>query len=227
MIKKGYELEVEFWDWVINPATRKPFVQKRLDVDKQDFLDNCGEFFFNLLSHYKQAKPRLLDVGAGPVSRLMWGAVNGMVNVVPVDPLADEYKEILKKYSIQIPIIPERGCGETLVEQFGRDSFDIVYCCNALDHSERPLLVAMNMACVLKTGGFLMVEGFTKEAIHEKFVGLHQHNLWVEENKLWYSNKEIDKVMVFSNYMHCVYASSADTEPGTWFKIIFQKTNDT
>jgi 2-polyprenyl-3-methyl-5-hydroxy-6-metoxy-1,4-benzoquinol methylase len=225
MNDNGLELEVKFWDWVINPETRKPFVQKRIDVDKQDFIDSCGEFFFNLLLHAKP-KPRLLDVGAGPVSRLMWGAANNLIDIVSIDPLADEYLKLLNKYNVSIPVKPIQGKGESIVDQFGENSFDIVYCCNALDHSERPFICALNMVAALKAGGYLMIEGFTKEGTHEKYVGLHQHDLCVEDNNLSYTDKQKNKTILFRDNVKCIYTNNPGSTPGEWFKIIFQKQHE-
>ena len=226
MNEKGFELEVIYWDWVINPATRKLFVQKRLDVDKQDFVDNCGEFFYNLLLNAK-SRPRLLDVGGGPVSRLMYAAVHGMIDIVSIDPLADEYLKLLNKYGLDVKVKPIAGKGETILNQFGENSFDIVYCCNALDHSERPFICALHMVRAVKPGGYLMIEGFTREGTHENFVGLHQHDLCIEGDNLSHTDKQGNKTILFNSALTCVYNNNAGTCPGAWFKIIFQKPYDT
>lgn len=120
----------------------------------------------------------VLDIGSGVVS-ILHGLNLGLL-IIACDLLAEEYKEIfnyeLHKIHPAYPI-----AGEEL--EFNAE-FDFVHCSNALDHTTDPQLVFDNMVRALKPNGYIIVQGFENEAEHEKYQGMHQHNLRVEDEKL-------------------------------------------
>jgi SAM-dependent methyltransferase len=128
--------------------------------------------------------PRLLEVGSGPVSFLASGIDEGLLTVVAVDPLARPYRALLRLYDLPYPIQPLPGRGELLVKQFTPASFDIVYSSNALDHSISPRRCIEQMCQVLRSGGFLLLEGFVREGSQGNWIGLHQHDLFTEQGCL-------------------------------------------
>lgn len=126
----------------------------------------------------RDRRPRLLEVGSGPVSILAAGVDEGLLTVVAVDPLARAYRTLRRFYDIPYPIEPRPGRGETLQQQFASASFEIVYSSNALDHTHSPRRCVEQMFALLRPGGFLMLEGFVREGSQGNWVGLHQHDLF-------------------------------------------------
>jgi SAM-dependent methyltransferase len=141
-------------------------------------------------------KVRVLDVGAGPVTAMgdVWN--DREVTVVPVDPLADAYAELLQRYSITLPTATIKGTGEKLVEQFGENSFHFAYACNCLDHALDPVECYRQMLAVLKPGCSLVTYHESNEAERQNYEGLHQWNFSVRESRLvvWNHNGDWDIV---------------------------------
>jgi SAM-dependent methyltransferase len=127
---------------------------------------------------------QVLEVGSGPVSILAAGVDEGLFNVVAVDPLAHVYRELLSLNDLRYPIQPVPGTGEILQTQFQSKSFDIVYSSNALDHTRSPLRCLEQICEVLRSGGFLLLEGFICEGSKGGWQGLHQHDLFPEDGHL-------------------------------------------
>lgn len=122
------------------------------------------------------ASPAVLDVGSGPLSTVGIVAGGVRVNLTGADPLSEDYLKILANIGIE-PNCRLAGCtGEELVENFGPDSFDLVTCVNAMDHSEDPVEVFRQMAGVCKPGGHLYLSHAENEGFHERYHGMHQWN---------------------------------------------------
>lgn len=96
--------------------------------------------------------------------------------LTPVDPLADEYAEQLRRAGRTPPVPTILGHAETLEEQFGRARFDFVFSHNALDHCYDPLLALRQMVAVAKPRAWIRLEHQQNEAEAEKYHGLHQWN---------------------------------------------------
>ena len=128
--------------------------------------------------------PKLLELGSGPVSILASGVEEGLFTVVAIDPLAGAYRHLFDMYGLSYPIQPVKGRGETIANQFTAGEFDLVYSSNTLDHCVSPGQCMEQMYKVLRQGGFLMLEGFVKEGSQGNWLGLHQHDLFIEEGCL-------------------------------------------
>jgi len=114
---------------------------------------------------------RVLDVGCGISSLLnhidakeKWG----------VDPLMDEYKEL---FAYGKAFRFKKARGENL--PFPANSFDIIVCSNALDHTEDPKKVVDEIHRVLRVGGnlILTVELFPETDKTQKRDLAHPHAL--------------------------------------------------
>ena len=64
---------------------------------------------------------------------------------MPVDPLATHYDRLLRRFDIQPAARTIGAHGERLLRHFPRESFDIAFAVNSLDHSYDPLLIVANM----------------------------------------------------------------------------------
>ena len=130
------------------------------------------------------SRPRLLEVGSGPVSIIAAGVDERLVDVTAVDPLARVYRDLLSLNGLDYPVRPRPGRGEYLRRLFGPRAFDVVYSSNALDHTTSPRRCLEQMCEVLKTGGYLVLEGFINEGSNGKWIGLHQHDLSPSDGQL-------------------------------------------
>jgi SAM-dependent methyltransferase len=142
---------------------------------------------------------RLLEVGSGPVSLLAWGVQKHLFDLKAVDPLAAEYQQLLGKYGFDYPVKPIKGYAENLLAIFPERSFDVAYSSNALDHVLSPRKCIENICSVVKPGGFICLEGFCREGTNAKWVGLHQHDLLVENGHLLHFNKRGDRAVLTEN----------------------------
>lgn len=133
-----------------------------------------------------------LDVGCGPTSQFYTNDFlkREDVRIINVDPLAEVYKNLHKKYCNKYDIEYITGYGERLSQIFPKDFFHLIYSQNAIDHSQNPQEFIINMFNVLKPGGFLVLHGFIKEGSAAHWFGLHKWDIEVENNDLLLTNKK-------------------------------------
>lgn len=131
-----------------------------------------------------RSRPRVLELGSGPVSLLAAGVENGWFDLVAVDPLAREYAAMMERHGLSFPVRPVTGTGESLPEVVAERSFDFAYSGNAIDHAVDPGLCVRNLARAVRSGGRLVLEGFCHEGTNAGWEGLHQHDLLVEDGHL-------------------------------------------
>ncbi len=127
-------------------------------------------------------KYRILDVGAGPLTCLGKQYKGRSVEIVAIDPLADEYNKLLVKYNIHTLVKTINCAGEKLTSMFPPNSFDLVYAHNSIDHAIDPELVLKQMISVVKRGHYILLEHFPNEGSNEEYFGLHQWNLSTSSN---------------------------------------------
>ena len=142
-----------------------------------------------ILGHPHQ---KVLDVGSGAVSILH--------NLIPdecicaVDPLAGLYAEVFdySAYGLR----PPRICtGEELED---REEFAIAHIRNALDHTQQPDKVMTNLLRAVKGGGYVIAQGFDKEAQHENRRGFHQWDIELRDGHLYANDIDLGLANVWS-----------------------------
>jgi SAM-dependent methyltransferase len=131
----------------------------------------------------KSAEVHILDVGAGPLTRLGKRWPDHVVHLTAVDPLADEYNRILDECGIVPVVRTQAGEVERLRESFDADQFDLIYMRNALDHSYDPLLGIRQMLSVVKPGGWVYLDHAINEGKNEGYRGMHQWNFTEEKGE--------------------------------------------
>lgn len=134
----------------------------------------------------------ILDVGAGPITKLGFRFPGKKLTIVPVDPLADEYDRLLRHTGLDPPIRTIRVAGEALLEHFGPGSFDIACATNSLDHSADPFTIISNMVDVVRTGGIVLLEHKRNEGDSARYGGLHQWNFDIDGDSLILWNNAVD-----------------------------------
>jgi SAM-dependent methyltransferase len=128
---------------------------------------------------------RVLDVGAGPLTVLGKVWPGRELDLVPVDPLADQYDKIMAECGVTPLVRTRMGHGERLLDIFPPSTFDLVYAENCLDHSYNPILCLQQMLAVVKPGCYVVTDHLTNEGKAENYHGLHQWNFTVEKWPFW------------------------------------------
>jgi len=123
----------------------------------------------------------ILDVGAGPLTYLGKKYPGNKVNIVAVDPLADEYDSILRKYGVIPPVRTVKAAAEEIAGHFAPNTFDLVFARNCMDHAYAPVEAIGQMLRVAKHGGYVMLEHTPNEADNHGHSGLHQWNFSTDD----------------------------------------------
>ena len=133
----------------------------------------------------------IADLGAGILSTTgsVWPGVE--VKVYPSDYYADDYAELFKYWKIT-PVFPiEYQDMEKLTYQ--DESFDIVHCANALDHTLNPNIALREMYRVCKHDGWIYLRHSPNEGERHRYSMQHQWNITIENGIFTIWNK-YDKV---------------------------------
>ena len=168
--EENVKAEIHFWDMYFHyHGLRWNFdYRRRLDPDLQ--LQNRPA---ELL---KEKNSSILDVGSGPLTYLGKKLGERDVSIIAVDPLADEYEAILKKYGIISLVRTIRLEAENLTDTFCPDTFDLVYTRNCIDHTYNPERAILQMISVVKRNSYVLMEHKPNEGENENYQGLHQWN---------------------------------------------------
>jgi glycosyltransferase involved in cell wall biosynthesis len=130
----------------------------------------------------------IADIGSGPISTIGYTLDGVKVNYVPSDLLADEYKKLYEYHNLYPPVKPEYQDMTKLT--YLDESFDIVYCRNALDHCLDAYKALKEMYRVCKKGGYIYLWHFEKVAKMMGYTGMHQWNIELKDGDCLFSNKE-------------------------------------
>ena len=174
--------ELQFWESALKEEGRNWIpsdYQERMnpELELQDSLKA-------LIPAVPGSVVRILDVGAGPLTRLGKRWAGRELQLVPLDPLAEEYKALLARLKLQPPIVTEFGHGEKLLEKFGPNYFDLAYASNSLDHSYNPLLAIEQMFTVTKPQCYVYLWHFAQVGVTEGYAGLHQWNFRIKDDDM-------------------------------------------
>lgn len=131
----------------------------------------------------------ILDVGAGPLTKLGKVVEGRRIKITAVDPLADAYDKLLSKYNVTPPVRTTYGQAESLREQFPANHFDLVHAENCIDHSFNPLKAFEQMVEVVKTGCYVFARHEINEGENEGYAGLHQWNFFTERGEFLIGNR--------------------------------------
>ncbi len=132
-------------------------------------------------------KPKILDVGAGPMSCLGKCYQGSEIEIIATDALADHYDML--PFPDKLPILRTIRCDTELLSGNFCALFDIVHARNTLDHSYDPNVAILEMIKVCKKGGFIFTDHEANEAIKENWEGFHQWNFSVEHRDIIIANK--------------------------------------
>lgn len=170
----GIQYELAFWSrWI---ATKGGSYAQDF-ANRTNPAQPVDEFLEQVIGRTRQSVVQLLDVGAGPLCCLGKVSRQSDLRITAIDPLADFYDQMLAANGLAPPVRTGFGTGEDLILQFQPESFDIVHCQNALDHSLDPVRSVLQMLVVCRIGGFVMLRHAHNEAENERYQGFHKWNL--------------------------------------------------
>jgi SAM-dependent methyltransferase len=184
--------EVDFWaSWLTGaPGTEQWAHDRELRLAPETEIRD--PLVREELERNPAEKISILDVGAGPLTMLGYRYPGKTLEIVPVDPLADDYERLLREAHLDPPIRTIAVAGEALLERFGSDRFDIAYASNSLDHSADPFTIISNMVSVVRTGGIVLLRHKRNEGESALYGGLHQWNFDVAGGDLLLWNTAVE-----------------------------------
>ncbi|ELS03145.1 methyltransferase family protein [Xenococcus sp. PCC 7305] len=178
--------------WKDTSLKREHYYLKSLIDNNVEAKNICGQIVLDICQRFiaeNRTMPKVLDVGCGPISSLAYLTHNNFADVIGIDPIAEEYRILLEQHNITSPVTQYYAIGEDLSSNFSEESFDIVHIRNALDHTQCPPLVWLNIFKLVKKGGLLVHSHSVREATKEGFKQLHQYDLFPDAEHLCLEDK--------------------------------------
>ncbi|MHC5063235.1 MAG: class I SAM-dependent methyltransferase [Planctomycetota bacterium] len=178
--ESGKQNELHFWQGIVSAETSE------YQAEWEERLDGSAPLQDYITKYLDpgQARVRVLDVGAGPLTAVGKVWPGHEVELVAVDALADEYDEILAAQDLNPPVRTKKCRTEDLCELFEEESFDLVHARNTLDHGLDPLQAIDQMLRAVKPGGALVTAHFANEGHDGGYEGMHQWNFSIEDGDL-------------------------------------------
>lgn len=173
----GAEEEIAFWRGVIDRHCKNPensAFRAKLDPERPLQKTVLNRLRSSLTSG--QSTARVLDVGCGPLSTIGKKADGLTVDVVGLDPLADDYQALFQDSTLVRPHESVNGFAERASEYFGEASFDYVHAENSLDHCQDAGRALSELQRVCKPDAVFFFRVFVNEGEHNHYAGFHQWN---------------------------------------------------
>jgi SAM-dependent methyltransferase len=186
--KQGIPSEILFWDtWMKERGGqwREEF-EKRFDPEMP--LD---PWIAAAVRGLGRRALSILDVGSGPATAIGYKLEGAALHITAVDPLAPIYNSLLARHQLSPPVAPTFAPAEELASYFEPNSFDIVHCRNALDHSFDPMRGIGEMLKVVRIGGLILLRHQQNEAEHGEYQGFHHYNFDCRDNRFVIWNKSV------------------------------------
>lgn len=233
----AFDDELGYWRrFLAGGESSRPPGERRLDIllDPARRQLKFPAILTRLIGRHLPAAPpwKVVEVGPGPLSSLAWGVDVGLLEVVGIDPLADEYRALLDRHGFDYPIRPVTGTAETVDDLLPAAVFDIAYARNSLDHTTSPGRCLQAMANLLAPGGLLVLEGAVEEGTQQGWHGMHQHDLAPRAGELWLSGRDGEAADLTGPLgLELVYLGSGQVEPvecvsfarNDWYVMAFRK----
>ena len=170
--------------------------------------------------------PKVLDFGAGVASSLLYLQRRGLAHLTAVDALGGEFQQLHALHGLEIPVPSQRGIGEFLDEQFAPESFDLVHVRNALDHTQSPALVWLNLFHLVRVDGVLCHSHAIREATAEHWHQLHQFDLYPVEDSLWIEDRSRQPFSMTDDLpLETAWHASLEDAPKPWFNAGYIKSS--
>ena len=216
----GLKNETSFWEaWIKGKGLEWPAdFQFRTAVDTE-----LQSHFIELLNDRDaNSDVQILDVGAGPLTRIGKNWNGRRVAIYPIDIEADFFDRILQEYDIVPPVKTVFGEAESLSELFEDNFFDLVYAENILHCSCEPLTAVRQMIRVLKPGGKILLTQSMNEGRKRNYKGLYQWNIFSRKGDMMIAGKSsvVNVSSLFINNVKIICQTENE-----WINIVLQKTH--
>jgi len=191
----GIQSELAFWNnWFATKGDRWPDDFQRKS-DPQTEIDPA------LIRGFDD-NVRILDVGAGPMTIVGSRHQGRRLHLTACDPLAPFYAEMAARHKVLPPVPTQFGFAEDLSAFFSPDTYHVIHCRNALDHSFDPPRGIEEMLIVAKSGGRIILSHHANEAENNQYVGLHQWNFDSDRGDfiIWNKSQRINASQIFAPY---------------------------
>lgn len=187
--KAGLLEENDFWTRALTDPERNWNINEYRERTNPDF--ELQPELRALIPAPEGATVRILDVGAGPLTRIGKKWPGRQLEIIATDPLAEKYNELLKRLKVPSLVPVTVADAEKLTETFPRNHFDLAYASNCLDHSYDPVLSIQQMVEVVKPGHCVYLWHFANEGKKECYQGLHQWNFDSDGNRFLISDGRV------------------------------------
>jgi len=182
---KGIKDELSFWRKVLmqyktDPKSR-PFLTAKLNPKTElqlDILRRIG------LMDKEGGDVKVLDIGCGPASTIGKITRGFKVHITGLDPLTEQYHDLLAEFGHRCPHETITGVGEKVADYFPPATFDYIHVENSLDHCYDPSSVIRGLQKVAKPGAIIFIKVFVNEGEHNEYAGFHAWNFDLYNNKV-------------------------------------------
>lgn len=185
----GIPYEKAFWNNVYRWKATFEAMMRWANYNKVISLE---EFDANTFLISRKSNPKVLDVGCGMSyatgNYIEQNNAKKILDIHYIDPLANEFNRILKRYHKNLPTI-EFGMVEFLSALVPEKDVDLIIIQNALDHSAMPVKGIFEAFAILSIGGILYLNHHPNEAETEQYKGFHQFNIDEDKGTLIIWNK--------------------------------------
>lgn len=222
--ERGLPTEVGFWsEYIATRGLQWPSEFERRFDPAEPLRESL---VLGVLNRIDGETVRILDVGAGPTTSLGTTHPAKHLEITAVDPLGDEYAELLADAEIEPPVRTQQVAGEALTSSFEPASFDIAYARNALDHSIDPARIIREMLAVVRPGGFVLLRHYENEAETMGYEELHQWNFCVEDGRLvvWNERRRIDVAVEFDGEASVYAAVEGGSDHAPWVTAVIERS---
>jgi SAM-dependent methyltransferase len=131
---------------------------------------------------------RLLDVGAGPLTRLGYRWGERKIHIEALDVNGELYRELFERHQVTPPVVTKTSEAEKVNELYEANTFDFAFSRNALDHCYDPIKGIKNMVELIKPGSYALLMHRRNEGHSQGYRGAH----------LWNFDAEGEEVIVYN-----------------------------
>jgi SAM-dependent methyltransferase len=210
----GIQYEIDFWEqWFATKGDRWP-------EDFTSRLDPNREANPALFAGLDVEAPKVLDIGAGPMSFFGLRLKGKPIKLSACDPLAPLYADMATRHGVDRPVKTASAFAEDLSAFYPRGEFDLAFCRNALDHSFDPVRGIEEMLLVVRPGGRVALLHYINEAEKNRYDGLHQWNFDVIDGKFIIWNKS-ERINVAGRFAQCAKISAEKND--AWVSVRIDK----
>ncbi len=183
---EGIREEMAFWEgWFRSKGGAEAEEYRR----RLDPLEPLQPYVAELLTQPPGARVEVLDVGAGPLTWLGKVLPRRDLRITAIDPLAPYYDGVLAELGVEPPVRTRFGRAEAVLEDAGRNRFDLVHARNCIDHCQDPVAAIDQLVAAARDGAYVFMHHATNEADAQNFGGFHQWNLFAENGHLMVANR--------------------------------------